>query len=168
MIFHPGFYNHPNDQSNVRKIKMFLNKQLSKPGLIIKEGAEAPGTGMHACSVVADSSRPRGLQPTRLLCPWDSPGKNIGVGRHSLLQGIFPTQESNPPWQWGSLLLSHQRSPRLQHRKRQRKISAPRARSQPRLSSRKRRGKGSFQSEGHRARTGYSALLGSGRIAARD
>ena len=32
----------------------------------------------------------------RLLCPWDSPGKNTGVGFHSLLQGIFPTQESNP------------------------------------------------------------------------
>ena len=28
--------------------------------------------------------------------PWDSPGKNIGVGCHFLLQGIFPTQESNP------------------------------------------------------------------------
>ena len=28
---------------------------------------------------------------TRLLCPWNSPGKNPGVGSHSLLQGIFPT-----------------------------------------------------------------------------
>ena len=37
-----------------------------------------------------------GLQPTTLLCPWDSPGKNPGVGSHSLLQGIFPTQGSNP------------------------------------------------------------------------
>ena len=37
-----------------------------------------------------------GLQPSRLLCPWNSPGKNIGVGSHSLLQGIFPTQGSNP------------------------------------------------------------------------
>ena len=37
-----------------------------------------------------------GLQPARLLCPWDSPGKNTGVGCHFLLQGIFPTQESNP------------------------------------------------------------------------
>ena len=33
---------------------------------------------------------------TRLLCPWDSPGKNTGVGSHFLLQGIFPTQELNP------------------------------------------------------------------------
>ena len=31
----------------------------------------------------------------RLLCPWNSPGKNTGVGCHSLLQGIFPTLGSN-------------------------------------------------------------------------
>ena len=30
-----------------------------------------------------------------LLCPWDSPGKNIGVGGHALLHGIFPTQGLN-------------------------------------------------------------------------
>ena len=36
-----------------------------------------------------------GLQPTRLLCPWGSPGKNTGVGCHFLLQVIFPTQGSN-------------------------------------------------------------------------
>ena len=39
--------------------------------------------------------RPHGLWPVRLLCPWDSPGNNTGVGSHSLLQGIFPTQGSN-------------------------------------------------------------------------
>ena len=51
------------------------------------------------------------LQPTRLLCPWDSPGKNTGVGCHALFQGIFPTQGSNlclVHWQVGSLPLSHQ------------------------------------------------------------
>ena len=32
----------------------------------------------------------------RLLCSWDSPGKNTGVGCHFLLKGIFPTQELNP------------------------------------------------------------------------
>ena len=36
-------------------------------------------------SVVSDSFQPHGLQPSRLLCPWDSPGKNTGVGCHSLL-----------------------------------------------------------------------------------
>ena len=37
----------------------------------------------------------RGLQPTRLLCPWDSPGKDTGAGCHFLLQGNFLTQGSN-------------------------------------------------------------------------
>ena len=38
--------------------------------------------------------------PARFLCQWDSSGKNTGVGCHALLQGIFPTQGSNPclPW----------------------------------------------------------------------
>ena len=40
--------------------------------------------------------QPHGLQPARLLCPWDSPGKNTGVGCHSLLQGSFLTQGSHP------------------------------------------------------------------------
>ena len=48
-----------------------------------------------ARSVVSNSLPPHGLQPTRLFCPWDSPGKNTGVGCHTLLQGIFPTQGSN-------------------------------------------------------------------------
>ena len=39
---------------------------------------------------------PHGLQPTRLLCPLNVPGKNTEVGCHFLLQGIFLTQESNP------------------------------------------------------------------------
>jgi len=35
------------------------------------------------------------MEPARLLCPWDSPGKNTGVGSHSLLQGIFLIQGSD-------------------------------------------------------------------------
>ena len=42
-------------------------------------------------SVLSDSLRPRGL-----YSPWNSPGQNTGVGSLSLLQGIFPTQGSNP------------------------------------------------------------------------
>ena len=40
-------------------------------------------------SVVSDSLQPHGLEPARLLCPWDFPGKNPGVGCHFLFQGIF-------------------------------------------------------------------------------
>ena len=42
-------------------------------------------------AVVSDSATPW-LQPARLLCPWDCPGKNTGVGCHFLLQGILPNQ----------------------------------------------------------------------------
>ena len=38
-----------------------------------------------SCSVVSDSLRPHGLQPTRLLHLWDFPGKSTGVGCHHLL-----------------------------------------------------------------------------------
>ena len=60
-------------------------------------------------SVMSDSSWPHGLQPTRLLHPWDFPGKSTGVGCHFLLQGIL-TQGSNLRplhWQEDSLPLNH-------------------------------------------------------------
>ena len=46
-------------------------------------------------SVLSDSLSPDGLLPTRLLCPWDFPGKTTGMGCHALLHGIFLTQGSN-------------------------------------------------------------------------
>ena len=46
-------------------------------------------------SVMYASLGPHGLQPTRLLCPWDSPGKNTGEDCHSL-QRTFLTQGQNP------------------------------------------------------------------------
>ena len=56
---------------------------------------------VHSCcccccvaSVVSDSVRPHGLQPTRLLRPWDSPGKNTGEGCHFLLQCMKVESES--------------------------------------------------------------------------
>ena len=60
--------------------------------------------------MVSDSLLPHGLQPTRLLRPWDFPGKNTGVGCHCLLQEIFPTQGLNP-----SLLLCRQMLYHLSH-----------------------------------------------------
>ena len=54
------------------------------------------------------------LMDCRLLCQWDSPGTNTGVGCHFLLQGIFPTQGSNPRllhWQADSLPLNHLGTP---------------------------------------------------------
>ena len=48
-----------------------------------------------SCSVLSKSLWPQGLWPARSLCPGHPPGKNTGVGSHSLLQGIFLTQGSN-------------------------------------------------------------------------
>ena len=64
-----------------------------------------------SCSVVSHSLWPHGL-----LSPWNSPGQNVGVGSLSLLQGIFPTQESNPGLphcRWILYQLSHKGSPRI-------------------------------------------------------
>ena len=69
-----------------------------------------------SCSVMSDPLRPHRLQPARLLCPWNSPGKNTGVGSHSLLQRIFPTQGLNLGLQDCRQILyhlSHQGSPLL-------------------------------------------------------
>ena len=62
-------------------------------------------------AVVFDS-----LWPCGLYSQWNSPGQNTGVGSLSLLQGIFPTQGSNPgllPCRWILYQLSHQGSPRI-------------------------------------------------------
>ena len=53
---------------------------------------------------------PMDCSPPGSSCPWDSPGKNTGVGCHALLQGIFLTQGSNPrllyckqiPYRWAN------------------------------------------------------------------
>ena len=62
-----------------------------------------------SCSVVSDFLRPYGL-----YSPWNSPGQTTGVGSLSLLQGIFPTQGSNPGLlhcRWILCQLSYQGSP---------------------------------------------------------
>ena len=51
---------------------------------------------MVAKSFMSNSLWPYGLSPARLLCPWDSSGKNTRVDCHFLIQGIFSTQGSNP------------------------------------------------------------------------
>ena len=99
---------------------------------------------MHArsvASVASDSLRPHGLYPARLLCPWDSPGKNSGVGCHALLQGISPIQGLNPRllcllhWQALSLPLFPPGKPKVQQWcfKSSRKTRAPVSSPSPRF-----------------------------------
>ena len=51
-----------------------------------------------SCSVVSDSSWPHGLQPTRLLHPWDFPGKSTGVWCHCFLQCV--------PYTWPNVIFN--------------------------------------------------------------
>ena len=51
-------------------------------------------------SVMSNSSRPRGLQPTRLLRPWDFPGKSTGVGCHRLLLWLIHVNVWQKPLQY--------------------------------------------------------------------
>ena len=48
-----------------------------------------------SCSIVSNFSWPHRLQPTRLLRPWDLPGKSSGVGCHSLLEWLLSVQFSS-------------------------------------------------------------------------
>ena len=83
---------------------MFIRKIWRPPKRYIGKWSES-------CSLISNS-----LQPHELKCPWNSPGQNTGVGSHSVLQGIFPTLESNPGLphcKWILYQLSHQGSPRI-------------------------------------------------------
>ena len=48
------------------------------------------------CAMLRRSVMSISFRPHALHSPWNSPGQDTGVGTLSLLQGIFPTQESNP------------------------------------------------------------------------
>ena len=70
----------------------------------------SPKSESEGRSVVSDSLWPHGL-----YSPWNSPGQNTGVGSLSLLQGIFPTEGSNPGLlhcRWILYHLSHKRKPK--------------------------------------------------------
>ena len=65
-----------------------INYNMSRQGCLLIYAAAA-----QSCLILCD---PQGLQPTSLLCPWDLPGKNTGMGCPFLFQGILPTQGLNP------------------------------------------------------------------------
>ena len=88
--------------------------------LIILQGLLSPNTISSKVLGIRSSlyafcaaAQPPQSQPTRLLCPWDSPGKKTGAGCHALFQRTFPTQGSTSWLLHGSpsLLLDHLRSP---------------------------------------------------------
>ena len=107
---------YPSTKQKVKKVQRHLGQryshrnilsQLWKEGLLNKLGDESE---IHL--VVSDSFCPHGR-----YSPQDSPGQNIGVGSLSLLQGIFPTQGSNPGLQHCRRILyqlSHKGSPNFE------------------------------------------------------
>ena len=60
----------------------------------LQGGAMLPAAAAAKSSILSDSVRPHRWQPTRLPCPWDSPGKNTAVGCHFLLQCMKVKSES--------------------------------------------------------------------------
>ena len=81
------------------KVKSESEGAQSCPTLSDPMDCSPPGSSVHGifqarvlewgaivCSVMSNSLQPHGLQPTRLLCPWDFPGKSTGMGCHCLLR----------------------------------------------------------------------------------
>ena len=81
-----------------------------KPGVL-------QSMGLQSHTQLSDWTELTGLQPTRLLCPWDFPGRNAEVGSHFLLQGIFPTKWLNSHllillhYRWIFHMVRHQGGP---------------------------------------------------------
>ena len=73
---------------NMRCLQLSTRAKLFSASLYIYSA----GLVTKPCPILAT----HGLQPAGLLCPWDFPGRDTGVGCHFLLQWIFPSQESNP------------------------------------------------------------------------
>ena len=77
----------------------FLGRLIRSPGSPRRrEGSQVleEETVCQSLSHARLFATPRTVACQAPLCPWDSPGKNTGVGCHFFLQGIVPTQESNP------------------------------------------------------------------------
>ena len=89
---------HPPGAASSRGLQ---SRQVPQAESRAPEGTRAPTLFyFHFCTIYSvkwkSLSRVRFFVGIGLYSPWNSPGQNIGVGSHSLLQGIFPTQGSNP------------------------------------------------------------------------
>ena len=106
-----GFWNHSGPTPN-EILKKILSHRMNLRALMLFHG-HCVCSVTQSCPTLCD---PLACSLPGLLCPWDYPGKNTGVGCHFLLQGIFLTQGWNPHlcllhWQVDSLPLHHLGSP---------------------------------------------------------
>ena len=114
---HPSLSCCPSQEEGSHRLILYVGSAPPAGGVFSSVGAWVPavlgelpgacsaGAEAHAAALgeflscaqplsrVSNSLPAHGLQPGRLLCPWDSPGKNTRVGCYALLQGIFLTQE---------------------------------------------------------------------------
>ena len=79
---------------------ILLNTVLEVPARAMKQAKERNGIQVRKEEVKGKCVLSRSVvsalaTPARLVCPWDCPGKNPGVGCRFLLQGICPTQGAN-------------------------------------------------------------------------
>ena len=103
--------------SSVCKSSVHAHHSLWNPLTLIPICCTHLLSAIHLLCVLSQSCLtllwPFGQKPARLLCPWDSPGKNTRVGSHAFFQGIILTQGSNPcllcllHCRWILYLLSH-------------------------------------------------------------
>ena len=85
----------PHPFSHCPSFWLFLPDPETKKGVRGLSGSQVPEFRVpEFASVVSNSVRPHRWQPTRLPHPWDSPGKNTGVGCHFLLQCMKVKSES--------------------------------------------------------------------------
>ena len=90
-FFFKGFYlKEPYYQRIQRFPKTVFFQSLTRAASYLQHTEKMKVLVTQSCPTL----QPHGLQPTRFLCLWNSPGKNTGVGSHALLQGIFPNQGS--------------------------------------------------------------------------
>ena len=81
----------PTDSSPLGSPVLGFSRQEHWSGLPFPSPVHESEKWKWSRSVVSDSSRPHGLQPTRLFRPWDFPGKSTGVGHHCLLRSMLPS-----------------------------------------------------------------------------
>ena len=98
----------PTDRSPPGSPSLGFSRQEHWSGLPFPSPMHESERWKSSRSVMSDSSRPHGLQPTRLLHPWDSPGKSTGVGCHCLLQNTLLAHIKHQ-WQMLPCAATHQK-----------------------------------------------------------
>ena len=82
----PFSLSHNSEEEGTSRVERRLPNWGPPAGVTFPKPVTCTVCVCQVASVTSDSSWPHVLQPARLLCPWDSPGKGTGVGCHALLQ----------------------------------------------------------------------------------